>query len=219
MGKNPYSDLPKSAFWKTGVAQENQYAIEGIYKKKFKIPPKANIATAGSCFAQHISRHLRKNGYNVLDVEPPPPALPNDGHLVFERVVPWSSTCHTVVAAPCLPLLPLGERDAAGIGLGTKERDQIVPQLACNQSIPLCRDALGACLSFAFPATTDPCLLHCQELSTTCSTGMATTLPPCLRTNLVSNTCSIARSRAMDLSAVLSDFLTPFFSRGMGIRI
>jgi len=83
MGKNPYSDLPKSAFWKTGVSQENPYAIEGIYKKKFDIPPDAKIATAGSCFAQHISRHLKKNGYNVLDVEPPPPGLPENLHQKF----------------------------------------------------------------------------------------------------------------------------------------
>ena len=83
MGNNPYSDLPKSAFWKTGVAQENPYAIEGIYKKKFNIPANAKIATAGSCFAQHISRHLRKNGYTVLDVEPPPPGLPENLHQNF----------------------------------------------------------------------------------------------------------------------------------------
>jgi len=83
MGKSPYSDLPKSAFWKTGVAQENPYSIQGIYKKKFQIPPTAKIATAGSCFAQHISRHLKKNGYNVLDVEPPPPGLPKNLHQKF----------------------------------------------------------------------------------------------------------------------------------------
>lgn len=83
MGKNPYSDLPKSAFWKTGVTQENPYAIEGIYKKKFDIPASAKIATAGSCFAQHISRHLKKNGYNVLDVEPPPQGLPENLHQKF----------------------------------------------------------------------------------------------------------------------------------------
>ena len=83
MGKNPYSDLPKSAFWKTGVAQENPYAIEGIYKKKFDIPANAKIATAGSCFAQHISRHLKKNGYNVLDVEPPPKGLPENLHQKY----------------------------------------------------------------------------------------------------------------------------------------
>lgn len=83
MVRNPYSGLPKSAFWKTGVAQENPYSIEGIYKKKFDIAPDAKIATAGSCFAQHISRHLKKNGYNVLDLEPAPPGLPENLHQKF----------------------------------------------------------------------------------------------------------------------------------------
>jgi hypothetical protein len=83
MGKSPYSDLPKSAFWKTGVAQESPYSIEGIYKKKFSISAKTKIATAGSCFAQHFSRHLKKYGYNVLDVEPAPPGLPDHLHQKF----------------------------------------------------------------------------------------------------------------------------------------
>jgi hypothetical protein len=78
MGSNPYKNLPPSAFWKTGVAQENPYSIEGVYKKKFSIPATAKIATAGSCFAQHISRHLKKNGYNILDLEPAPPGLPDN---------------------------------------------------------------------------------------------------------------------------------------------
>ena len=32
---------------------------------------------------QHISRHLKKNGYNVLDVEPPPKGLPKKLHQKF----------------------------------------------------------------------------------------------------------------------------------------
>ena len=83
MGKHPYSNLPKNAFWKTGVAQENPYAMKGIYEKKFDITSNTKIATAGSCFAQHITSHLKKNGYNVLDVEPPPPGLPNKLHHKF----------------------------------------------------------------------------------------------------------------------------------------
>jgi|688.fasta_scaffold00938_37 hypothetical protein len=80
MGQNPYSGLPKCAFWKTGVTQGDPYAMEGIYKKKFTIPPHAKIATAGSCFAQHITHHLRGKGCNVLDVEPPPPGLAENFH-------------------------------------------------------------------------------------------------------------------------------------------
>ena len=80
---NPYSELPSSAFWKTGVTQENPYEINNIYKKKFDIKPNTQIATAGSCFAQHISRHLKKNGYEVIDEELAPPGLPNDLHQKY----------------------------------------------------------------------------------------------------------------------------------------
>lgn len=81
--KNPYTDLPKSAFWKTGVTQGNPYSMEEIYKKKFNISSDEKIAAAGSCFAQHISSHLKKNGYDVIDLEPPPPGLPKELHQKF----------------------------------------------------------------------------------------------------------------------------------------
>ncbi len=80
---NPYSELPSSAFWKSGVTQENPYVIKSIYKKKFDIKPNTKIATAGSCFAQHISRHLKKNGYEVIDEELAPPGLPDDLHQKY----------------------------------------------------------------------------------------------------------------------------------------
>ena len=80
---NPYSDLPPCAFWKTGVTQENPYEINNIYKKKFNIRPNTRIATAGSCFAQHITRHLKKNGYKIIDQELAPPGLPDDLHQKY----------------------------------------------------------------------------------------------------------------------------------------
>ena len=80
---NPYSDLPSYAFWKSGVTQENPYGINNIYKKKFDIKPDTLIATAGSCFAQHISRHLKNNGYQVIDEEKAPPGLPDELHQKY----------------------------------------------------------------------------------------------------------------------------------------
>jgi hypothetical protein len=80
---NPYEILPSVSFWKSGVVTANPYRMNGIYRKKFEINPTVRIATAGSCFAQHISRHLRKNGYRVLDVEPAPPGLPTKKHVEF----------------------------------------------------------------------------------------------------------------------------------------
>ena len=77
MALNPYQNLPESSFWKNGVAKENPNNIKGIYRKKFDINQSEKIAIAGSCFAQHIGYHLRKNGYSVLDTELPPPGLPN----------------------------------------------------------------------------------------------------------------------------------------------
>lgn len=73
--RSPYQDLPRTAYWRTGVAEQHPLKPADIYRKKFAILPTDSIATAGSCFAQHISRHLRSGGYDVLDLEPPPAGL------------------------------------------------------------------------------------------------------------------------------------------------
>lgn len=80
---NPYIDLGPHAFWRSGVSEASPFGLTSLYSKKFKILPADRIATAGSCFAQHISRHMRKFGYNVLDVEPAPAWLPRGKHLEF----------------------------------------------------------------------------------------------------------------------------------------
>lgn len=41
------------------------------YKRKYSLAGK-RIASAGSCFAQHIGHALRRNGFNYVDVEPAP---------------------------------------------------------------------------------------------------------------------------------------------------
>ena len=81
--ENPYSSLPNSAFWKTAVAAENPYEMQNIYKRKFQITKDTKIATAGSCFAQHITRHLLSRDFSVLDVEPAPPDLPKILHKKY----------------------------------------------------------------------------------------------------------------------------------------
>jgi hypothetical protein len=67
---NPYINLPSNRYWKTGVAEQHPFSIKNLYKKKFNIGTDMRIATAGSCFAQHIGTNLKKNGYKVLDFEP-----------------------------------------------------------------------------------------------------------------------------------------------------
>ncbi|MDR6757855.1 hypothetical protein J2Y48_003152 [Mycoplana sp. BE70] len=70
--KSPYQSLPPERFWKTGVSEQHPFSIIDLYKRKFRILPTDKIATAGSCFAQHIGGHLRAAGYNVIDAEPAP---------------------------------------------------------------------------------------------------------------------------------------------------
>jgi hypothetical protein len=78
--RNPYSNLPANAFWRSAVVETSPYAPSEIYTKKFDITLETRIATAGSCFAQHIGSHLRRNGCNVLDLEPAPSWLPPTLH-------------------------------------------------------------------------------------------------------------------------------------------
>ncbi len=80
---NPYSNLPTESFWRTGVATASPLMMSNIYKKKFELTTDIKIATAGSCFAQHIGKQLSRMGFTVLDVEPPPHALPSELHSKY----------------------------------------------------------------------------------------------------------------------------------------
>lgn len=73
---HPYSDLGQNAFWRSGVAEADPNRPEALFAPKFAMDPGAAIATAGSCFAQHVGRALRDAGMNVLDTEPAPRLCP-----------------------------------------------------------------------------------------------------------------------------------------------
>lgn len=72
----PYESLPEIAFWRTGVCDADPQAMRSIYERKWLIKQNNRITTAGSCFAQHIARYLKQNGFKVLDMEPAPRAIP-----------------------------------------------------------------------------------------------------------------------------------------------
>jgi hypothetical protein len=69
---NPYKDLPEKAFWKTAIASRNMFDIVNLWDPKFNIRPSDNVATYGSCFAQHIGRNLALRGCSWLSTEPAP---------------------------------------------------------------------------------------------------------------------------------------------------
>lgn len=82
--KNPYINLPSQAYWKSGVVEANPFNFTNLYTKKWPIDSEMLIATAGSCFAQHISKGLRSFGFNVLDLEPAPTTLPSELHSKYQ---------------------------------------------------------------------------------------------------------------------------------------
>lgn len=81
--RSPYTGLHPRQFWRSGVAETDPASIEDLYIKKFPIAPTDKVATAGSCFAQHVSTYMRGSGFAVMDVEPPPAVLPDEAAKKF----------------------------------------------------------------------------------------------------------------------------------------
>lgn len=78
MPKSPYENLPRRAFWRSGVVERADYSLADFYRPRFGIDKTMKIATAGSCFAQHVGWALRDSGFQVIDTEPPPKWVPLD---------------------------------------------------------------------------------------------------------------------------------------------
>lgn len=75
MKSHPYAKLPPYAFWRRAVAETAPADIDPVVEPRFRISSRDRIATAGSCFAQHIGRHLRSSGCNYLVAEAPHPFI------------------------------------------------------------------------------------------------------------------------------------------------
>nr|WP_294510050.1 GSCFA domain-containing protein [uncultured Rhodopila sp.] len=55
---NPYDSKGPAHFWRSGVAILSPRDVWPIPSRSFRIPSRARIATAGSCFAQEVARVL-----------------------------------------------------------------------------------------------------------------------------------------------------------------
>jgi hypothetical protein len=83
MSNSPYQGIPSIRFWSAAVAKSTAIVPDGLYNSKWPIEKNEKIATAGSCFAQHIGRYLKRNGFHVLDMEPPPLGLTPEDQTKF----------------------------------------------------------------------------------------------------------------------------------------
>lgn len=75
MSDHPYKSLQDKAFWKRAVASPAVADVDPVGIFDLRISVDARVATAGSCFAQHIARYLGKSGYNYYVAEPGHPIM------------------------------------------------------------------------------------------------------------------------------------------------
>jgi hypothetical protein len=69
----PYRDLPNSSLWADAVSDVPLDQIDPhLSGEEFQITRETRIGTAGSCFAQNITRALIANGLQYHITEPPP---------------------------------------------------------------------------------------------------------------------------------------------------
>jgi hypothetical protein len=75
--KNPYAAKAPQHFWKTAVGEPGLADIRPIPAKRFALGQDDVVATAGSCFAQHVSAHIKTRGQvRFLEAEEIGPGQP-----------------------------------------------------------------------------------------------------------------------------------------------
>lgn len=60
---HPYRDLPPKNFWRKAMASVPRHDVTLPVNSSFKIEPQDKVATAGSCFAQHLAKGLQNSGF------------------------------------------------------------------------------------------------------------------------------------------------------------
>lgn len=71
---NPYRDLPSFCYWSRAMVDVSPWQISPMGATQ-RILEGERVATMGSCFAQHLSRHLPKRGVNYFIAELPPDGM------------------------------------------------------------------------------------------------------------------------------------------------
>jgi hypothetical protein len=86
--QHPYLGLPDRQFWRREPGVERPGLLDPVGDVPFTVSRRDKVVTAGSCFAQHVARHLTQAGFHHLITEEPHPLLPaavalNFGYKMF----------------------------------------------------------------------------------------------------------------------------------------
>ena len=63
---NPYATIKDFHLWRRSVARGETHLFDPVVSPRFHLGKTTKIATAGSCFAQHISRQLQRIGFHYF---------------------------------------------------------------------------------------------------------------------------------------------------------
>ncbi|MDO5533307.1 MAG: GSCFA domain-containing protein [Propionibacteriaceae bacterium] len=74
---HPYKNLPPQAYWSTAVRNVHFADIDNLWEP-MPLKKTDRVATAGSCFAQHLGINLAKRGARFMDMEPAPITFSSD---------------------------------------------------------------------------------------------------------------------------------------------
>lgn len=75
MAETFYSRQPDYCFWRRSLDIPDLGHYDPVVEFPFSISRSQKVATAGSCFAQHISRHLRNSNFSYLITENGHPSI------------------------------------------------------------------------------------------------------------------------------------------------
>jgi len=75
---NPYTSLPDFHFWRRAVGGVEPFLLDPVVGPRDPIERHQRVATAGSCFAQHIATRLESEGFNYFVTEPGEHLAPED---------------------------------------------------------------------------------------------------------------------------------------------
>lgn len=76
--RHPYQGLPDTRFWNRAVAWAPPAGVDPVVSFPYRLSPEHRVATMGSCFAQHLARHLQRSGLTYHVTEPAPPDMSDD---------------------------------------------------------------------------------------------------------------------------------------------
>jgi hypothetical protein len=70
MATTPYDNRPDYAYWRLAVSGRSDAELDPVVSTPFRLTRNDKIVSAGSCFAEHIGRHLKAAGCAYLITEP-----------------------------------------------------------------------------------------------------------------------------------------------------